>query len=150
MNWAYLAGFTDGDGCITRECAKNTYVYARVRWSQKAASSCVLDAIDAFLTAEGVSFFGRNYSVATKGHKYPQRELGLVGTPGTQIVLRAMLPYLVLKKQQATEALEILDQIAVFKAKYGNKYRRCLEKEDADALYRLQETYRAVKRPKRG
>jgi hypothetical protein len=123
MDWSYVAGFTDGDGCISRELAKGTYSYARLRWSQKLDSADVLYAIADFLGEQGLKVSERNYSVSVKGHKYPQCELAITNAEDTRVALHAMLPYLVLKKQRALEAIEILDQAHAAKCKYGWKYR---------------------------
>jgi hypothetical protein len=131
MDWAYLAGFTDGDGCITRECAKGTYHYARIRWAQKEANSAVLDEIANFLHSKGVKLTARNFSVCLKGHAYPQRELGITNAGDTRTVLHEMLPYLILKRDRAIEALSVLDAVAEAKAKYGNRYRAHLSASTA-------------------
>ena len=124
MDWAYLAGFTDGDGCITREVSKKTYHYSRLRWAQKESTSAVLDEIADFLRGFGLKVGTSNFSVARAGHKYPQRSLAITNAADTRIALRYMLPHLVVKRERAVEALILLDAVAEAKAKYGNKYRR--------------------------
>lgn len=128
MDWAYLAGFTDGDGCITRETSKRVYHYARIRWAQRADSSIVLDVTAEFLRSHGIKVTLRNFSVARKGHKYPQRELAITNAADTRTVLRELYPHLILKKARAAEALEILDEVHDLKQQYGNKYRVHLRK----------------------
>ncbi len=121
--WAYLGGFTDGDGCITREMSKGSYHYSRIRWSQKAADSMILDVISDFLIRQGIKLTDRNFSVSTATHKYPQRELGVTNAADTRLVLHRLLPYLILKRARAEEALIVLDHVYEQKQKYGNKYR---------------------------
>lgn len=123
MTWAYLAGFTDGDGCITRECSKGKYPYARVRWNQKQADGAVLLEIGEFLRQQGVKLTERNFSVARAGHRYPQMELGVTNADDTLTVLEGILPYLVVKRERAIEAISLLTNIRRLKAQYGNKYR---------------------------
>jgi hypothetical protein len=121
--WAYLAGFTDGDGCITREISKRSYHYARIRWAQKESDSAVLDEIGTFLAAQGIKVSQRQFAVARAGHKFPQRELGITNAGDTRLVLRQLLPYLIVKKARAEEALVVLDHVHDMKQRYGNKYR---------------------------
>ncbi len=123
MDWRYLAGFTDGDGCITIETSKGKYRYSRLRWSQKASDSLVLGEIARFLRSEGLKVSERNVSAAWKGHRYPQCELGITNAEDTRRALREMVPYLIVKKQRAMEALTVLDEVAELKKLYGNKYR---------------------------
>lgn len=126
MTWEYLAGFTDGDGCITRECAKGTYSYARIRWAQKQDVSDVLYEIAKFLRRNGIKVTTRNFSVARAGHKYPQTELGITNADDTRKALEFLLPYLVVKRQRAIEALSILRVVHSLKDRFGNKYRQHL------------------------
>lgn len=128
MNWAYLAGFTDGDGCITREMAKGRYAYARLRWAQKQDQSQVLFEIADFLRMQGIKVTSRNFSVAHAGHKYPQCELGITNADDTRKALQKMLPYLVVKRHRAIEALFILEFVKRMKELHGNKYRIHLAK----------------------
>jgi hypothetical protein len=121
--WAYLAGFTDGDGCISLETSKRTYHYSRIRWSQKASDSAVLDAIADFLIRQGIKLTDRNFAVVQAGHKYPQRELAVTNAGDTRSVLHRILPYLIVKRARAEEALVVLDHVYELKQQYGNKYR---------------------------
>jgi len=123
ITWQWLAGFTDGDGCISMEVSKGRYRYSRIRWSQKESTSWVLDEILELLQKYDVKVTDRNFSVAIKGHKYPQRELCITNAADTRFVLRKLLPYLVVKRERAIEALEILDEVHRLKKKYGWKYR---------------------------
>lgn len=123
MNWSYLAGFTDGDGCITREFSRGKYAYARIRWSQKQTDSQVLHEIMDFLRKEGIKVTERNFSVARSGHRFPQVELGISNADDTRKVLTEILPYLVVKRARAEEALGLLNAVSALKKTYGWKYR---------------------------
>jgi hypothetical protein len=128
VNWAYLAGFTDGDGCITLQ-VKGQYVVPRIRWAQKEADSAVLDRIAEFLDTQGFKNGGRSFSVARAGHKYPQRELWITNNEDTRRALIEMLPYLVVKRDRAAEAVDVLNTIHGLKLRFGNKYRVRLLRE---------------------
>jgi hypothetical protein len=122
MNWAYLAGFTDGDGCISREWGRGKrYPCSRIRWSQKASERLVLDEICAFLRSKGLKVSGRNFSTACSGHKYPQCELAITNAEDTRKALVEMMPYLVVKRQRAIEALAVLTYSAELKKQFGRK-----------------------------
>jgi hypothetical protein len=121
--WAYLAGFTDGDGCISLETSKGTYRYSRIRWAQKESDSAVLDWVAAFLAGQDLKVTLRNFSVSTRGHRYPQRELAVTNGADTRVILQRLLPYLIVKRDRALAALAILNKVHDLKALYGNKYR---------------------------
>jgi intein/homing endonuclease len=124
ISWAYLAGFTDGDGCITTYWSKNrSYLNVRVKWTQKESDSVVLDAISIFLVENGIKVTERQVSVYQGGHKFPQRELCISNNSDVAAVLRGILPYLVLKADKARETLQGLDEIEDLKKRFGRKYR---------------------------
>lgn len=127
MTWEYLAGFTDGDGCITREWGRGKkYPHARLRWAQKQSDAAVLFDIAEFLRTQGLKVSTRNFSVAYAGHRYPQMELGITNADDTCRALEAMLPYLIVKRERAIEAVSLLASIRRLKSQYGNKYRVAL------------------------
>jgi LAGLIDADG endonuclease len=99
-DWAYLAGFIDGDGCISAHTNKD-----RSRWHPKLSMS-QSDHVFALELYEryGVGRFrlqkvsgGR---IAARWAIYNGRDLSSV--------LTNVLPYLVLKKGQAESALRLL------------------------------------------
>jgi intein/homing endonuclease len=129
VNWAYLAGFTDGDGCVTVEYGRgNRYFFGRIRWSQKAAASQVLHEIADFLRSNDIKVTERNFSIATAGHKYPQMELAITNAEDTRRALTEMLPYLIVKRERAVQLLSVLNSVKALKEKHGNKYRVALRK----------------------
>ena len=70
----------------------------------------------------------RSFSVATQGHKYPQRELAVTNAGDTRTVILALLPHLIVKRPRALEALKALNYAHDMKVLYGNKYRTHLAK----------------------
>lgn len=113
------------------EWSKGTYRYSRLRWGQKESANQVLHEIAAFLRSEGLKVSERNFSVSRLGNKFPQSELGITNAEDTRVAIRAMLPYFIVKKERAIEALAILDEVHDLKLRYGNKYRVHMAKEAA-------------------
>lgn len=113
VSWAYLAGFTDGDGCIsygTRIRENNgTHHWFCVRWGQTAPNRMVLDAIKDFLIAEGVSV--QNVSITVRNTRLGAdvAELAVQRVADVRVVLSRMLPHLVLKQDKARETLRVVD-----------------------------------------
>jgi hypothetical protein len=129
LKWAYLAGFTDGDGCIYygfKEKKGVPYLSVRIRWAQKESDSAVLDWISDFLLARGIKPGLRRFSVATAGHQYPQRELGINNNDDARLVLCGITPYLVVKRRRGEEALAKLEEIHALRQQYGARYRLAL------------------------
>jgi intein/homing endonuclease len=129
LMWAYLAGFTDGDGCIAYSIKVKkgvSYLSVVIRWAQKESESTVLDWISDFLLVQGIKPGLRRFSVARSGHQYPQRELGIRNNDDARLVLRGIAPYLVVKRQRGEEALAKLEEIHALRQQYGPRYRLAL------------------------
>ena len=110
---AYLAGFFDGEGCvgayITNRPASPTNRAARgMRLSVSVAQ---VDRRPLLMLQEA---FGGAVVVSDKGNTrkdgFNRRicYVWIVSGPSAQTALRAMLPYLVVKREQAEEALKIV------------------------------------------
>ena len=112
-DWAYLAGIVDGEGCITyRRNGKGRY-YTRVTISQKRTQ--LLDWI--------VERFGGAYSKTT----------WTCGSRHSEWILTEILPYLVVKKDQAEVALELCRR-----GVKGNRMPLNRQKQLADQLKELK------------
>lgn len=92
INWAYIAGFFDGEGHIGL-CGKSM----RVNLTQK--DPVVLRAIVAFLGKEGIKTTVRDASYKAQ----TLYRIEIQNRPGIQKFLRGVLPYIVVKKQPAED-----------------------------------------------
>ncbi len=145
VNWAYIAGFTDGDGCISygvrvRNGWSNRWFC--VRWGQTASNRMVIDEIAKFLHGKGIAARNVNVSVKKTRLGADYAELAVQRHEDVQAVLINMLPYLILKQGQAQEMLDVLtvwiDEASPRKkqnwerrrAKYGPTGRRKVGKEE--------------------
>lgn len=103
VTWEWLAGFTDGDGCITIPSnAVRRPSQIKVTWYQADAAWMVLGEICNFLEEHGIEY-----------HLYPHPtddvwQLRVQGCEPTEYVLKNLEPHLVLKQGKAQRALEIL------------------------------------------
>ena len=105
---AYIAGFFDGDGSLVATLEKQSSPYLRVyrprikiNFTQHIRHFDMLCEIQKYLDAGKVSI--------AKTHD--QAELVIVDRNDVSRILNRMLPHLVLKKQQAIFALEVLSQL---------------------------------------
>lgn len=97
MTWEYLAGFLDGDGTI--KCypqGANKTVRPRITFGQK--ERLVLDEIQTFLGTRLAITHSRNCHY-----------LQICGTYNVHRILLEVLPFLIVKKQDATDALALLE-----------------------------------------
>lgn len=106
MSWEYVAGFFDGEGCISLQTntshKQRDYHRVRLIFSQSARQDKVLDEIAEFLEAEGF----HPTMTSTLGGSMTQLILYRKSEIGG--VLDGMLPYLRVKHQQAVEAFDFM------------------------------------------
>ena len=116
VEWAYLAGLIDGEGCITsRRNSKGSY-YTRMTISQKRVE---------LLWWVHERFGG---AVSVKGRTWH------AGSRHSAWVLEGVLPYLVLKRDQAEVALALCER--------GTKGHRLPRVEQERLALRLKELKR--------
>jgi len=104
---AYIAGFFDGDGSLVAILTKQSPQYQRlyrprirINFTQHIRHIDMLEKMQKYLNAGKV-----RVSVA-----HDQAELVIVDRKDVRRILNKMLPHLILKKKQASIALEILSQ----------------------------------------
>ena len=105
---AYIAGFFDGDGSLVATLEKQSSKYLRtyrprikINFTQHIRYFEMLSEIQEYLGAGKVR----------AAFAHDQAELVIVDRNDISRVLKRMLPHLVLKKQQAILALEIISQL---------------------------------------
>src|SRR5947208_8699022 len=101
MDWAYIAGFFDGEGTIGTTSQRHTriYTYWRLGISQKRRKDVVLDKIREFLQAQGI----RCKIKPACGIKC--ETLDICAKDSIVLFLENCLPYLVVKKDKTELAL---------------------------------------------
>ena len=109
----YLAGFFDGEGCIDVQrmyskgkYAGRTYVRPRVRIGLAISGLPVLEA----LQSEFGGYIGKQYGATANSQ--PRRSWDVTAKQDVIRVLETILPYLILKKEQAKLALAWFEHYA--------------------------------------
>lgn len=132
MNFAYIAGFFDGEGCVH---AQPNIQAHRITIVQSAPQDAVLHRIKEFLEPLGVKA-----SVRTTRHPYVGRNglrasmttLAVCNSASLIVFLSGIMPYLVVKKAKAEQALS--NAIEVQKRKdeakrLNDRYREAYERQ---------------------
>jgi len=101
MEWAYLAGFFDGEGSIVRQSKSS----CKISFSQNYLP--VLEEIKLFL--EDYDIYSWVSSYTNKNRQYnASYQLQFSASPGVKLFLTNVLPYLIVKAEKAEEALSII------------------------------------------
>ena len=108
MNWAYLAGFFDGEGCVNM-ASRNDSFFARLTFSQsKDCGFTLLNEIREFLLAQGIKVGKVHKGGYSPYTKRPSWQLQITARSGVFQMLNAMLPYLRIKRPAAQDALRTM------------------------------------------
>jgi hypothetical protein len=114
ISWAYVAGFFDGEGCVDCRVGRQTRGTIRRQSRLKIYQNRreVLDAIVTFLEIEGIK-------ATVEIHHRPDRlkkghsgsfALAVNGVANVYKMLYAMLPYLIVKNDEAIKAVEDIEE----------------------------------------
>lgn len=106
MDWSYVSGFFDGEGCVF--IGRNNRPVVTV--SQTVGEHNVLEKLKAFLQAHGISS-ANIYSISRKHHNPKWKDahtLQIGKSKDVEIFLRNCLPHLIVKVSKATEALSLI------------------------------------------
>ena len=101
--WAYVAGFADGDGCIY--VPANGKGAVRFELVQHPEQDWVLYEIQMFLETFGVSV--KIYDGSAD--RFPKTTLKVFQHDDVLFVFNRLLPYLIVKRAKALEALRLLN-----------------------------------------
>jgi len=104
INWAYVAGFFDGEGTIV--IPERGAV--RVEMSQRSQNDWVLHEIQMLFESHGIHSKIYQYE-AKKGTGVWQTYLRVWRGKDGMRVLKFMLPYLIVKRERALEAISELE-----------------------------------------
>lgn len=111
MTWQYLAGFFDGEGCISIEKVgdgRNTYRRVRITIGQSEPQHLVIYAIADFLDDHGLHPRTYVQSYEHMSAAKPQHSLRLMRASEVRWFLEKMLPHLLVKEGQAREAIAFI------------------------------------------
>ena len=102
VDWPYIAGFFDGEGCVSRD--RNGRPVCTV--TQTDGDHFVIEKIQKFLKDNGIAAPVQSYDKGprTKSHK----RLCVSGACSVEDFLSNILPFLIVKKDKATAALELV------------------------------------------
>jgi intein/homing endonuclease len=117
MNWDYVAGFFDGEGCIGFYTTKKDYEYAYrmipkgrkvqiISISQKTRP--VLEEIHSFLVSEGINSAIHEIKRVFQGKIFSLYELNIKGQKGRTQFLKKIESKLIVKRSKAYDALKDL------------------------------------------
>lgn len=107
MDWPYIAGFFDGEGCISITRVSVKGMRPRLQITQAEPGAIVLEEILRFLKMNGVEG-ARTYRVPRRfPHHKDKKVLMVQYMSGVGTMLTGMLPYLRVKRQKALEALSV-------------------------------------------
>lgn len=115
---AYVAGFFDGEGCIIiarRRASRAQYSDNHQLWigaSQRTAYVAVLNHIQ--------DSFGGSVRALKRPNQAPISEWTVIARASQRTFIEAVLPYLWVKRAQATLAVQFLDAVEA----YGRTWRR--------------------------
>lgn len=141
---AYLAGVIDGEGCIAIRKSKRTGSCKSTRYAAAVTvgnTSRVL--IEQLVGTFGVGCVTYRYPTKTKRACY----LWSLSSRGARDVLRAVQPYLIVKREQAAVLLEFIDNFDSFKgARPGKKGGQLVSPEELARREHLYQQIRTLNR----
>ena len=105
MNWAYIAGFFDGEGCLSKSWKRKVF---QISISQAEFQNTVLFEIARFLESNGVA--SSIYTHKEKGRSRAGSSLAITSQPSVKVFLENVLPYCIVKKQKAVHVLAVANK----------------------------------------
>lgn len=116
-DWAYLAGFFDGEGCISVQKSKsyrnplNPAKYYTVRLSTANTNKDVIDYLEK-LWGQKLRVYTRKMS-DPRGNRRPCYHLECDKKDAVITFLKGIYPYSIIKKRQIELALRLIEHIAI-------------------------------------
>jgi hypothetical protein len=107
LNWAYIAGFFDGEGCVNYATSSSVNTHRiRLTFSQAQPRGYkLLGELKEFLESQGC----RVANIATSGYIKDKTKQGwqlqIAAKDSTKKIMEAMMPYLHIKKLEVQDAL---------------------------------------------
>jgi hypothetical protein len=141
---AYLAGVIDGEGCIAIRRTKKTGSMRSTRYAAViTVGNTSRGLIQMLRTAFSAGCVTYRYPTKTKRGAY----LWNVQSQTARDVLRAVYPYLVVKREQATVLMEFVDEFDSFKgARAGKKGGQVVSPGELTRRERLYQQMRSLNR----
>ena len=111
MNWSYIAGFFDGEGCITWSKNQTGKRYPYLTMSN--TNRYVLDSINRFLLEHGIRskvYSWQSKESIVKGWKQ-KYWLAIQDKTSIEDCIFGMIPHLIVKASKAEDTLELLEGV---------------------------------------
>lgn len=130
--WIWLAGFVDGEGCIYISRHKHPRVSTGIQYSLKVEISQADEGLlNAIRDRVGFGRNARNKGVDKQAWRKSKRGVYALKWSSNQAyeILKNILPYLVVKKNQATLAIEFQELVRGNYGKRSNRIENYFEKQ---------------------
>ena len=119
MDWSYVAGLFDGEGCFTIFLRNKTHKYPNIGVSATIAGDVKhLKIIGQFLSKEGIIF-----CITKNGKKGMVYHLILSSFDSVKLFIGKILPFLILKTPQAEIILEAIRKKEEMKSSNNKIYK---------------------------
>ena len=105
MDWPYIAGFFDGEGCVS--IGSNGRPVCTI--AQTNGTHSIIEKLQAFLSSQGILASISDYVKKNPKHK-PSKTLLICSSFGVFDFLTNVLPFLIVKREKAESALEMLKE----------------------------------------
>ena len=111
MNWSYIAGFFDGEGCVQKNKNQTGRYYPYLDITNTNLD--VLKSIGKFLGSNGIRYkLNKPWKARNDpAHWLPRTHLTIYDKVSVQKCICEMFPYLIVKSDMAEWAMSILDGI---------------------------------------
>ena len=104
MDWPYIAGFFDGEGCVSVGVNQRPIC----TMAQTDGPHLILEKIQEFLFVHGIK--SSLVSYAPRKNQRPSKTLIITSSNGVEDFLTSVLPHLIVKKEKTEFALTLLSE----------------------------------------
>jgi hypothetical protein len=141
MNWSYIAGFFDGEGCVSKANAKHCDLYA-VHMAQHVKQDEVIYRIKDFLVEKGIPVRLYRERNTFKQQEHFMTRLVISKQCDVEKFLKAVLSLLLVKRKNALLALEAARVSLARKERSRRNLKKAVAMyRDGDSLLKLSKTF---------
>lgn len=136
VSWQYIAGFFDGEGCLTTSTGKySTHNFSMCLAQAGDVGKRVLIEIQDFLSAHGVKSHISSFQPKSDRPRKIMHQLRANGAKNSIPWIKGVLPYLIVKK---TIAQDYLRFSLIFPPRYGRVQRRPVSKKEKQEMTQMR------------